>query len=253
MAGAEGEQNHGGAEQQGGPHRGQPGAQQQITLANDGSLTNPSAYAFTVTAAAADHIALTGASSATAGVNSGDLTATLKGQQPIHQELQCSEATPPQIVLTLQPVPTELAALSVKTDPPGASILLDGKPPQRPPNTFTHVGFGPHRLTATLDRYEPLTQELEVREGMSPEVGLTLRPVPTELAALSVQTEPPGASILLDGKRPQQPPNTFTRVPFGHHQLTATADRYEPLTQELEVRDRGRYKADDPLRRRLAW
>src|SRR5438876_1430968 len=49
-----------------------------ITLTNDGSLTNPSAYAFTVNAAAADHIVLTGATSATAGVNSGDLTATLK-------------------------------------------------------------------------------------------------------------------------------------------------------------------------------
>src|SRR5437870_1953867 len=49
-----------------------------ITLTNDGSLTNPAAHAFTVNAAAADHIVLTGASSSTAGVNSGDLTATLK-------------------------------------------------------------------------------------------------------------------------------------------------------------------------------
>src|SRR4051812_45656157 len=49
-----------------------------ITLTNDGSLTNPSAYTFTVNAAAADHITLTGAASTTAGVNSGDLTATVK-------------------------------------------------------------------------------------------------------------------------------------------------------------------------------
>ena len=46
-----------------------------------------------------------------------------------------------------------------------APLLLDGKPPQVPPNTFTHVPFGPHRLSATLDNYEPLKQDIQVREG----------------------------------------------------------------------------------------
>jgi hypothetical protein len=31
---------------------------------------------------------------------------------------------------------TEIATLSILTDPSGASILMDGKPPQSPPNTF---------------------------------------------------------------------------------------------------------------------
>jgi TPR repeat protein len=70
---------------------------------------------------------------------------------------------------------------------------------------------------------------------MSPELRLTLRPVPTEVAALSVQTEPAGASVLLDGKPPQQPSNTFTHIPFGHHRLTATLKGYLPAQQELEL------------------
>src|SRR6516165_310983 len=165
------------------------------------------------------------------------LTATLDRYQPLTQDLEVREGMSPDLHLTLQPIPTELAALSVQTEPVGASVLLDGKPPQQPPNTFTHVPFGTHRLTATLDRYQPLTQDLEVRAGMNPELRLTLQPIPTELAALSVQTEPVGASVLLDGKPPQQPPNTFTHVPFGTHRLTATLDRYQPLTQDLEVRE----------------
>src|SRR5207253_2045641 len=51
-----------------------------ITLTNDGSLTNPAGYAFTVNAAAVDHLVLSGAGSSTAGVNSANLTATLKDQ-----------------------------------------------------------------------------------------------------------------------------------------------------------------------------
>ncbi|MEX2646705.1 MAG: hypothetical protein WD249_10620, partial [Gaiellaceae bacterium] len=51
-----------------------------ITLTNDSSLTNPSPYAFTVNAAATTKIAISGPSSATAGVNSTAFTATLQDQ-----------------------------------------------------------------------------------------------------------------------------------------------------------------------------
>ncbi|MBV8483129.1 MAG: protein kinase [Verrucomicrobia bacterium] len=129
----------------------------------------------------------------------------------------------------------EIAALSIQSDPPGASVLLDGKPPQTPPNTFTHVPFGLHHITASLDNYEPLKQDLEVRKGMVPGVRLKLTEK-QEIAALAVQTDPAGASIFLDGKPPQTPPKTFEHVPFGTHQLTAALDGYELAQQELQVR-----------------
>ena len=129
----------------------------------------------------------------------------------------------------------EIAALSVRIEPPGASILLDGRPPQAPPNKFTNIPFGTHQLTATLDNYEPIKQDIQVREGMTPEISIQLKPR-QDIAALSVQSDPPGASILLDGKPPQEPANTFTHVPFGTHQLTATLDNYEPVKQDIEVR-----------------
>jgi serine/threonine protein kinase/TPR repeat protein len=133
------------------------------------------------------------------------------------------------------PPAQEIAALLVQGDPSGASILLDGKPPAGPGNSFTHVPFGTHQLTATLDNYEPIKQDIEVRRGMVPEIDLKLKPS-QEIVALTVQSDPPGASIFLDGKSPQAPSNTFTHVPFGTHQLTATLDNYEPIKQDIEVR-----------------
>jgi len=162
------------------------------------------------------------------------LTATLDGYEPIKQDIQVGQGMPPQIHLQLKPT-QEIAALSVQSEPASAAILLDGKPPQAPLNTFTHVPFGTHELTATSDDYEPIKQDIEVRRGMSPEIHLQLKPT-QEIAALSVQSEPAGASILLDGKPPQAPSNTFTHVPFGAHQLTANLDDYEPIKQDLAVR-----------------
>jgi TPR repeat protein/tRNA A-37 threonylcarbamoyl transferase component Bud32 len=161
------------------------------------------------------------------------LTATLNNYEPVKQDIEVRRGMNPEIHLKLNQS-QEIATLSVQSDPPGATILLDGKPPQAP-NTFTHVSFGTHHLTATLDNYEPIKQDLEVRRGMNPEIpALKLKPS-QEIAALSVQSDPVGATILLDGKAPQTP-NIFTHVPFGSHQLTATLGPYEPIKQDLEVR-----------------
>jgi hypothetical protein len=142
----------------------------------------------------------------------------------------------PQLHLTLQPVPpTELPALSVQTKPPGASVLLDGKPPQQPPNTFTHIPFGHHQPTGTIDNYEPMTRDLDVDERTSPEIIVEFRPrPPSKAAALSVQTEPPGAAVSLDGGPSQTAPKTFKEVTFRRHRLTAILEEYLPTQQDLQ-------------------
>jgi TPR repeat protein len=92
----------------------------------------------------------------------------------------------PQIDLKLKPS-QEIAALTVQSDPPGASILLDGKSPQTPSNTFTHVPFGTHQLTATLDDYLPVKQDVEVRRGMTPQIHLKLKQDP--ISVLSAEAK----------------------------------------------------------------
>src|SRR5208283_3690214 len=162
------------------------------------------------------------------------LSATLDDYEPIKQDFEVRRGMTPQISLQLKPT-QEIAALSVHSEPAGAAVLLDGKPPQAPSNTFTHIPFGTHQLTATLDDYEPIKQDVEVRRGMAPQIHLQLKPT-QEMAAISVRSEPAGAAILLDGQPPQAPANTFAHVPFGTHQLTATLDDYEPIKQDIEVR-----------------
>ena len=162
------------------------------------------------------------------------LSARLDDYQPIERDIQVGKAMSPEIRLELKPI-QEIAALNVQADPSGATILLDGKPPQVPPGTFTHVPFGPHRLSAALDDYQPIELDFQVGKAMNPEIRLQLKPI-QEIAALNVQTDPSGATILLDGKPPQVPPGTFTHVPFGPHRLSATLDDYQPIEQDFQVR-----------------
>jgi serine/threonine protein kinase/TPR repeat protein len=168
------------------------------------------------------------------------LSVSLAGYLPITRDIQVQTGMNPTIPVILQPIPppVEIAALTIKTEPTGASVLLDGKPPQQPPGTFTHVGFGKHQLGASLDGYLPITRDIQVQTGMDPTISVILQPIPPpiEIAALTIKTEPAGASVLLDGKPPQQPPGTFTHVGFGKHQLSASLDGYLPITRDIQVR-----------------
>ena len=132
-----------------------------------------------------------------------------------------------------QPI-QELPALSVETEPAGASILMDGVAPQKPPNTFTHVPFGIHQVVASLEGYESVKQEIQVSQGTPGRLNMPLKAI-QELGALSIDTEPAGALILMDGLPPQKPPNTFTHVPFGIHQVVASLEGYESVKQEIQV------------------
>jgi hypothetical protein len=107
----------------------------------------------------------------------------LSDYEPIKQQIQVYPGMAPKIRLQLKPT-QEIAVLSVTSEPAGAQILLDGKPPQIPPNTFTRVPFGTHQITATLDDYPPIKQEIQVRRGMAHEIRLQLKPT-QEIAALS--------------------------------------------------------------------
>jgi TPR repeat protein len=83
---------------------------------------------------------------------------------------------------------SEIAALSILTDPSGAVILLDGKPPQTA-NIFRKVPFGRHQLTATLDNYESIKQEIQVSRGMNPEIRLKLTKKLSPLETLAAEVK----------------------------------------------------------------
>ena len=103
-------------------------------------------------------------------------------KQNVATQQTLSQATPTPI-----PTPTpiqEIASLSVQTEPSNASVLLDNKPPDSPPNTFTHVPFGKHQLVATQNEYEPLQQEIEVGSTTSPEIHVTLTQKPNRKVRL---------------------------------------------------------------------
>src|SRR5271166_4671863 len=119
------------------------------------------------------------------------------GSYTIYQSLH--QGTVPQVAL---------GNLAVESDPTGAAITLDEGAPIKAPYTFNNLKFGSHRLTANLKGYQPIRQDLRFDATTPSKIILKLQQSPPqEIVALSVQSEPAGAAILLDGKPPQAPSN----------------------------------------------
>ena len=112
------------------------------------------------------------------------------------------------------------AELSVQSNPPGAEVLLGGQRRGVTPLKLS-VAPGAHRLEVRrgdVSRVLPI----DVRPGSEALHYIDLPtppPVAAPTGALQISTEPPGATVSIDGKSAGTTPLTLKSVPAGEHQV----------------------------------
>ena len=118
---------------------------------------------------------------------------------------------------TLGPVRLGLpdGTLVVRTEPAGASVSVGGAFRGRAPLTIEVRPDVPLAVVATRDGYEPATRELMLASGERSEVRLALTPI---LGQVTVQAEPAGADVLVDG-RPAGKAGQALQLPAAKHEL----------------------------------
>ena len=99
------------------------------------------------------------------------------------------------IALTLTKLP---GLVTLTTEPEvGAQVLLDGMPLGTTPLVDAELTPGVHRLEFSAERHLAEVRELEVaRRRRAPGLAATLTP---DWAVVSLRTDPPGATVLVDG------------------------------------------------------
>ncbi|HIH03455.1 MAG TPA: PEGA domain-containing protein [Methanoregulaceae archaeon] len=89
--------------------------------------------------------------------------------------------------------------LLVVTEPPGASVALDGRPVGEAPLRIDGLEPGWHALVLALAGHVDVVTPVEVRAGATTTVRSRLEPAAGAAGTLAVRTEPPGASLWVDG------------------------------------------------------
>jgi hypothetical protein len=137
--------------------------------------------------------------------------------------------------IELQPTPI-FGSLDVLTDPPGASIIIDGKDHGSSPNTIYNLPIGDCTVQLTKPGYNSLTKIITITDGKSTELVETLssgnstaveststnnivQSAITE-KTITVNSNPTGAKLYIDGMLVGQTPYTGN-LSFGNHLLRA--------------------------------
>jgi TonB family protein len=128
------------------------------------------------------------------------------------------------------PAPT---GLRIETDPAGATVSIDGKEAGVSPLTIPSVAPGLRTVRVARDGYASAELSLEIAAD-APLAPLRFSLQPTEAKA-AIMSDPPGASVIVDGREAGKAPLAEVRLSPGIHDVRVQAAGYRPWRQRVEA------------------
>jgi hypothetical protein len=122
--------------------------------------------------------------------------------------------------------------LIVQTAPPGATIYLDGKLVGTSPYDGKGLSSGTYRIRVIKEGFETWERVENVEAGKRVEVIAQLK---VKGADLEVRSEPPRATVYLDGKNMGETPVTLSGVRAGQYSIRVVKEGYHPYEERVEL------------------
>jgi hypothetical protein len=151
------------------------------------------------------------------------------GFQDTLRSVRLSNGQKSAIEVRLEPL---TGLLLVDSFPSDAEIVIQGIARGRTPTLLTDLPLGLHRIRFHAVGFAP--QELEVNLADRTPRRLFAH-LSSDSAFLVVDSDPPGAALLLNGATVGNTPCVIERVPSGKKQLEVNLAGYRPYHQELDL------------------
>ncbi len=148
----------------------------------------------------------------------------------------------------------KVGSIFVDSNVPGAKIELDDNPTgKHTPDTLKNITVGEHKVSVVKEGYNstPEFDTVEVIQGGVATVNFILT---DKVGAIAVDSDPPGAQIILDEVNTQKiTPDTLDSVPIGTHVVSVEKEGYKasPEFDTLEVSEESLVTAKFVLAERL--
>ncbi len=124
-----------------------------------------------------------------------------------------------------------LAVVSVNSSPKGADLYLNGKLAGKTPITL-ELQPGTYLLKLAKEGFEPAIRKFELHPGERVTIDRRLK---STKASLYVESDPPGSSVLIDGKFQGKTPFRG-ELKAGKHKLVVKRNGYKPYAVDLTVK-----------------
>ncbi len=158
-----------------------------------------------------------------------DLEVKAPGYAEYSGTLAVSSEAAQRVDIVLSPLPGRISFGGL---PEGARIEIDGEDAGTTPFTNELLEAGEHTVTITTERYLPETRTIDVTgRNLEQTIEFTLQPA---WADVSVDSDPPGATVLVDGEALGVTPLS-AEILQGERTLQLQAAGYADMTRELRI------------------
>lgn len=157
------------------------------------------------------------------------VTVTAPGYHPLQSTITVTDEDSMVVQLLLRPLP---GRLDVTSQPGGAKLFIDGELIGETPLEVEPIEPGQHLLRIQLARYLPVEQELLI-QGRDIQQQLVV-PLEPAWAEISIDSQPQGALILVDGEVAGNTP-AVVEILQGERQLILQKEAYSDWQKELLI------------------
>jgi formylglycine-generating enzyme required for sulfatase activity len=159
-----------------------------------------------------------------------EVSASAEGYHPLAVTVTVDDRDSQTVELKLQSLP---GLVSVDSTPAGATVSVDGEVAGKTPLVDLPLPEGDHLLRVEEARHLPLEQPLTVTgRNIRQQVQLELAPA---WAQVKIDSQPPGANILVDGESAGQTPASVD-ILQGEHQLMLQLPTFADWQQSVRVK-----------------
>ena len=123
--------------------------------------------------------------------------------------------------------------LKLTSDPPGASVLLDGSPLGNTDMDASNIEPGKRKIEIQKDCFKLKTAEVLIKAGQQVSMNLKLEP---SCGGISATSDPTGADILIDNKPVGITPAEVMGISEGKHQITIRKDAFHDWQEGIVVK-----------------
>jgi hypothetical protein len=173
------------------------------------------------------------------GVSPGTHTLRVEktGYLPFTAPVDVTGGATTSVHAVLDPVPPVVVngTIEVTSSPTGAGVSLDGMYRGTTPLVIPDVSNGIHTLRLEESGYIPWEEPVIVTAGETTYVHATLTTVPPATGSVTVQSDPDGANVYLDGGLQGLTPVAITGVSPGPHIVRIEKTGYLPYQKDITV------------------
>ncbi len=140
--------------------------------------------------------------------------------------------------------------LVCSSDPPGANVFLGGVSLGEAPLRKEHIKTGTYSVAFRKRGYEDSTEKITIKK----DVTLTIdEKLAQARGSITVQSQPGGAAVYLDGVESGVTPVTLSQVSGGPHRIALTKEYFEPEDMRETLKAGGSRTVRVRLKRRLLF